>query len=625
MRLSKGCSLHASSLFKILLTIPFVAIVASCGEKLKNTADPLNVECGLSSSEALGNDLWIFKVFSDGKAIPSKDLELYRINPEGARSSEGLGTSSHGCVTLEHHSAGETILVNMPSTSQPRGIRYDLPSEHPLGAADKVIPLVVLPYGNQPFDVWSQCGEFDKDNQLQKSSVIFKIINKTNFDIPQSSYRVSKQVGSTTNEIPVSKTGCFLQDGQPEGSLVISDALGLTYAEQSLNSEFIPGNLYPIYLSPAPTDEQKCLKRGIQWKWQSGSCQLKNFQDFCENDKESSQVKPAFDYLIEGLGSSDCTTLENKILGSTSLAVLERKNLSNALILQSFDHFEILKMGQNRISDLAPFRGMSKLKELYLQSNKVSDLVFLPPAAPLQILALWDNDLSSLTGVERYPQLRELYAQNNQIGDIRDIANLTKLKMVYLSDNRISDISVLANMAEIEELYMAYNRIQDLSPVAGLKTLKKLTLSFNQIKDISSLAGLTNMEVLYLWGNKVSDLTPLSKMTKLQTVYLSDNRITDISPLSEITTLDLFYAPDNKISDISVLGNQKKIRFINLINNPITDLSSLKDLESLQELKLSGTPIDAEISLSSTKCPLDAKSKVLRDYCAKKVPVNPEQ
>jgi internalin A len=611
--------LHASHLCKKLLLFSFAFIAASCGAKLKNAADPLNVECGLSSSEAIGNDLWVFKVFSDGQAIPSKDLELYRINPEGTRSSEGLGASSHGCVTLNHHSAGETILVNMPSTSQPRGIRYDLPPEHPLGSADKVIPLVVLPYGNQPFDVWSQCGEFDKDNQLQKSSVIFKIINKTSFDIPQSSYRVSKQVGSKTNEISVSKTGCFLQDGQLEGALVVSDALGLTYAEQSLNSEFIPGNLYPIYLSPAPTDEQRCLKRGIQWKWHSGSCQLKSFQDFCRDDRENGQLKPAFDYLTEGLGSADCSTLESKILGSTSLTVLERKNLSNALILQGFDHFEILKMGQNRISDLAPFRSMGKLKELYLQSNKVSDLAFLPPTAPLQILALWDNDLSSLAGVERYPQLRELYAQNNQIGDIRDIANLTKLKMVYLSDNRISDISVLANMAEIEELYMAYNRIQDLSPVAGLKTLKKLTLSFNQIQDISSLAGLTNMEVLYLWGNKVSDLSALSKMTKLQTVYLSDNRVTDISPLADITTLDLFYAPDNKISDITILGKQEKIRFINLNNNPITDLSPLKDLENLQELKVSGTPIDSEVALSAMKCPLDAKSKVLKDYCAKRV------
>ncbi|MDQ3231951.1 MAG: leucine-rich repeat domain-containing protein [Pseudobdellovibrionaceae bacterium] len=609
----------ASSLFKSLLFASLAIIGVSCGSKLKNSADPLNVECGLSSNEALENNLWVFKVFSDGQPIPSKDLELYRIASEGIRSSDGLGTTSHGCVTLNQNKPGETILVNLPSTSQPQGIRYDLPDQHPLGSYDKVIPLVVLPYGNQPFDVWSQCGEFEASSPLQKTSVVFKIVNRTTFDIPLSSFKASRQSNNAVTEISVSRTGCFVLDGQLDGTLIVTDPSGLTYAEQSLNSELIPGNLYPIYLTPAPTDEQKCLKRGIQWKWQSESCQLKNFQDFCEKDRDNDQLKPAFEYLAESLGSLDCKTLEEKILGGTSFTVLERKNLSNALLLQGFDHFEIVKMGQNRIFDLAPFRNMNQLKELYLQSNKVSDLSYLPPSAPLQILALWDNDLSSLAGVERYPGLRELYAQNNQIADIKNIAGLTKLKMVYLSDNRISDISVLTNMGEIEELYMAYNRLQDLKPIAGLKTLKKLTLSFNQIQDISSLADLTNMEVLYLWGNKVSDLSPLSKMAKLQTIYLSDNRVTDISPLADITTLDLFYAPDNKISDITILGNQKKIRFINLINNPITDLSPLKELENLQELKVSGTPIDSDVALSAMKCPLDAKSKVLKDYCAKRV------
>jgi internalin A len=611
--------LRALKPFDLILCLALCFSGASCDSKLKNSADALIVECGISSAEAIGNDRWVFRVFSDGQAIQSKDLELYRIAQEGTRSSEGLGTTSHGCVTLDRHSAGETVLVNLPSTSQPRGIRYDLPAEHPFGSADKVIPLVVLPYGNQPFDVWSQCGDFDAKSPLQKSSVIFKIVNKTSFDVPSSAFKVSKHIGLDTKDISVSKTGCFILDGQLEGSVIVTDTSGLTFAEQSLNSELIPGNLYPIYLSPAPTDEQKCLKRGIQWKWLANSCQPKTFQDFCLNDRDNSQLKPAFDYLVEGFKTADCSALESAILANTSFSLLERKNLSNALVLQSFDHFEILKLGQNRIAELAPFRNMNKLKELYLQSNKVSDLAYLPASAPLQILALWDNDLSSLSGVEQYPALRELYAQQNQIGDISNIANLTKLKMLYLSDNRISDISVLSNMAEIGELYMAYNRIQDLSPLAGLTTLKKLTLSFNQIQDISSLAGLTNMEVLYLWGNKVSDLSALSKMTKLQTIYLSDNRVTDISPLKDITTLDLFYAPDNKISDISILGNQKKIRFINLINNPVTDLSPLKDLESLQELKISGTPIDSEVSLTSARCPLDAKSKVLKEYCAKKV------
>lgn len=480
-------------------------------------------------------------------------------------------------------------------------------------------PFLNKGHQDQPFDVWSQCGEFDQQNPIQKSSVVFKVINNTELDVPVSTIQVTRQVGKTSTSLKISQAGCFLLDSGLEGTVIISDISNLIYAEQTLSPELIPGNLYPIYVTAAPTDEQRCLKRGIQWKWETGSCQLKDFQDFCSNDRDNSQLKPALDYLFEGQGNSDCRMLQEKILANKSFTALERKNLSNALLLQSFTHFEILKMGQNRIADLAPFRNMDQLKELYLQSNKISDLTLLPQTAPLQILALWDNDLSSLLGVERYPALRELYAQNNQIEDIRNIAVLTKLKMVYLSDNRISDISVVSNMAEIEELYMAYNRIQDLSAVSGLKTLKKLTLSFNQIQDISHLAGLTNMEVLYLWGNKVNDISPLAGMTKLQTLYLSDNKVADISALGAINTLDLFYAPDNKISDITVLGNQKKIRFINLINNPVTDLSPLKDLESLQELKLTGTPIDAQLSLTSERCPIDAKSKVLRDYCAKKV------
>ncbi|RYZ89515.1 MAG: leucine-rich repeat domain-containing protein [Proteobacteria bacterium] len=587
---------------------------------MSNRFDELQLICGISQNEIIKSDFWIFNPEIDGNAVEPKELELYRLSKDGSTNSEGLGFTSKGCIKVQKQSNGDTLIVNRPSTSNPAGFRLILPDTEQNELRPLIVPISLKPYDNKNFDIWSQCG--DVPGKESKDGIYFKIIDRTLAFQEFQTLSITLNQNASPAFTPVSKSGCFFLNQELDGTIGINDPLNTVYGELIIPNKRVQNVLYPIYIGPAPTDQENCLKRNLRWKWSGNECQLKTFTDFCTMDRTNTELSEAFRILFENFSRSECLALDQSLRDMKELTIFQRKNLPNIYLLQDFNHFQTLNISQNKIVDITPIRQMDKLKELYLQSNNLSSLNGLPKGAPLEVLAFWDNNLQSIKGVENFPKVRELYAQTNQIETIEPLEKLTDLKMLYLSDNRVEDISVLSRLKNLEELYMAYNKLSKLEPLKELTKIKKLTLSFNQITDISPLEGLTNMEVLYLWGNKVSDLAPLSKMLNLQTVYLSANRINDISVFNSIQTLDLFYAPDNAIYDIRPLSNQKKIRYINLNNNPILDISPLKDLENIIELKMVGTSLDSLTKTTNDKCPIEAKSPVVQNYCKKKV-VNP--
>jgi cell wall-associated NlpC family hydrolase len=180
------------------------------------------------------------------------------------------------------------------------------------------------------------------------------------------------------------------------------------------------------------------------------------------------------------------------------------KNISDLTGLEYCVNLQILYLGQNRINNLQPISGLTKLVSLSLPFNQINDL----------------SPISKLVNLEG------LYLYGSPISDLRPISNLLKLEQLSLGNNLISDISPLSNLMKLELLHLQGNKIKDISPLSNLTKLVVLCLDGNEIEDISPLSNLTKLGepawyrdwfnkregkpiCLGLWNNKISNIFPL--------------------------------------------------------------------------------------------------------------------
>lgn len=147
----------------------------------------------------------------------------------------------------------------------------------------------------------------------------------------------------------------------------------------------------------------------------------------------------------------------------------------------------MLDLAGNRISDLEPLGGLSRLQFLDVQSNRVSNL----------------SPLSTLTA------LQYLHAGENEITDASPLAGLTNLSALYLGGNRLGELTPLLGLKRLTSLYVEDNRIEGIDGIGRLSGLSSLSLSGNRVADLRPLVGLTGLQYLFLERNRIRDLAQL--------------------------------------------------------------------------------------------------------------------
>lgn len=111
-----------------------------------------------------------------------------------------------------------------------------------------------------------------------------------------------------------------------------------------------------------------------------------------------------------------------------------------------------ITLSKNRIYDIVPLFGLSKLETLDLSYNRIYYF------APLLALS----------------SLKSLVLRYNLITDITQLSALTSLTYLDLSKNQITDLSPLNLLTSLTYLDISENRITDLSPLRTLITSRKL-------------------------------------------------------------------------------------------------------------------------------------------------------
>ena len=123
----------------------------------------------------------------------------------------------------------------------------------------------------------------------------------------------------------------------------------------------------------------------------------------------------------------------------------------------------------------------------------------------------WEQGRTTITDIpplKGLTNLKQLYLQNHLISDLTPLADLTNLEELVLFMNKITDLSPLSGLTNLKNLRLSNNEITDLTPLTGLTKLENLNLNTNKITDISPLKGLTNLKYLSLLGNPLPPYEP---------------------------------------------------------------------------------------------------------------------
>ncbi len=125
-------------------------------------------------------------------------------------------------------------------------------------------------------------------------------------------------------------------------------------------------------------------------------------------------------------------------------------------------------------------------------------------------------DLSPLAGLTR---LIYLYLGNNQVGDLSPLTGISTLSYLFLKENQITDLSPLSALPDIKTLDISRNQVSDLSPLTGFNFLQKLDARHNrvtglppQILDLQPSLDIEESfareEKIYLYGNPLEQPPP---------------------------------------------------------------------------------------------------------------------
>lgn len=193
---------------------------------------------------------------------------------------------------------------------------------------------------------------------------------------------------------------------------------------------------------------------------------------------------------------------------------------------------------------------LGQLVELRVVGAGVESLVGLDQAPNLRKLVVGANrirDLGPLAGLSR---LEELHAWFNQIEDLRPLEDVRTLTQLQLGANRISDLTPLRSLDRLTHLDVAANDVVDLSPLEGLTALRWIEASDNRIEDLTPLAGLAGLRKLWLWRNRIADVSPLGGLDELRWLKLGANELGDVSAVLQLPRLATLSVHDNYL-DVS--------------------------------------------------------------------------
>lgn len=219
--------------------------------------------------------------------------------------------------------------------------------------------------------------------------------------------------------------------------------------------------------------------------------------------------------------------------------------------LKYFTSLEELDLYGNRISDITPLGGLTKLKILNLSKNySINSKTKDAPGMQIECL----NKITSL---------EELYLDYNAISNVGNLSRLVKLKTLSLNHNNLTDISLLSELTKLTYLDVNNN----VKIEANLKE--------TGISDISVIKNMPNLEYLDISNNIIMDASNVNDCVKLKHLYVSYNLITDLNYLEYNNSVEELSANNNFITSFNFILKMPALKQLKYEGNPISEYGAI--------------------------------------------------
>ncbi len=163
------------------------------------------------------------------------------------------------------------------------------------------------------------------------------------------------------------------------------------------------------------------------------------------------------------------------------------------------------------VKDLSPLVGMP-LKKLNVSQTKVRDLTPLSKMVTLEALGAMQAPVSDLAPLRGLPRLKCLIVIWCPIRDLTPLASLRSLEELNLGQTQVTNLSPLHGLSNLRRLTVQNcSQLKDLSPLAGLK-IEWLDMGRLEVKDVASLRGMP-LKTLIADNTSVNDWTALAVLS----------------------------------------------------------------------------------------------------------------
>jgi hypothetical protein len=178
------------------------------------------------------------------------------------------------------------------------------------------------------------------------------------------------------------------------------------------------------------------------------------------------------------------------------------------------------KVVTDRVTDIAPIRGLNALRALRFGGQPNGPLADLTPlkGMPLTALSLWDTR-------------------------VQDLSPLKGMKLVWLDLN-------------------GCQQVRDLGPLKGMP-VTDLHLDYCQAGDLTPLEGMPLTSLTFPACTEIRDLTPLKDM-KLRFLNCAGASVSDLSPLKGMHLEDIRLTPKNITKGLDILRDMKSLKTIGI-------------------------------------------------------------
>ncbi len=242
----------------------------------------------------------------------------------------------------------------------------------------------------------------------------------------------------------------------------------------------------------------------------------------------------------------------------------------------------VSEIGFGKITSLKGIEHCTNVMHITYGLNKITDISPLSGLTKLEMLALDQNyTISDITPLAGLTNLVKLNLQDNNIADISSLKNLNKLTSLNLLGNPIKNLLALENMTEMYDLWIGQYG-PNIFPLSDALVISKFTklwllwITASDLPNISFVNSLTSLQLMRFSFCNVNNVEPISNCKQLVRLYLNSNNISDITPLENLTNLNILDLMYNKITNIASLINNNGLGqgdTIVLIGNPLDSIS----------------------------------------------------